>query len=81
MAYQLDRPETGDGLVVALKRPLSGFTEALLPLHGLQPAGRYEITNLDTAERQTADGSALMSEGLRVRLEGRPAAALLHYKR
>ena len=80
MAYQLDRPETGDGLVVALKRPLSGFTEALLPLHGLQPAGRYEITNLDTVERQIAEGSALMSDGLRVRLETRPAAALLRYR-
>ncbi len=81
MAYQLDRPESGDGLVVVLKRPLSGFTEALLALHGLQTAARYEITNMDTAERQIAPGSSLMSTGLQVRLEPRPAAALLHYRR
>ena len=37
MAYQLDRPDLGEGLVVALRRPESPYESARFPLRGLEP--------------------------------------------
>jgi len=79
MAYQLDRPDLGAGLVVVLKRPLSSFVEAVFQLNSLEPAAEYETTNLDTGERSVASGRELMETGLRVRLVKRPDSALILY--
>jgi len=79
MAYQLDRPDLGAGLVVVLKRPLSSFVEAVFQLNSLEPAAEYETTNLDTGERSVASGRELMETGLRVRLVKRPDSALIIY--
>jgi alpha-galactosidase len=80
MAYQLDRPERGDGLVVVLKRPRSPFTRAVLPLHALRPSCQYEVTNLDTEAMLTATGAELAGEGLAVELAARPDSALFVYR-
>ena len=80
MAYQLDRPEEGDGLVVVLKRRQSPFTSADLPLRGLRAQASYEVTNIDTGERCVVPGAELMQAGLNVRLAGRPDSALLRYQ-
>jgi len=80
IAYQLDRPEVRDGLVVVLKRPRSPFTHARLPLRALAVEVEYEITNLDTEGTRTATGAKLTSLGLTVELAGRPDSALLIYR-
>jgi len=79
MAYQLDRPEQGDGLVVVLKRPNSPFTEAFLRLRALDPAVRYRFTNADSGESQELTGAELATDGLRVELLDRPDSVLLRY--
>jgi hypothetical protein len=81
MAYQLDLPESGEGLVVVLKRPLSRFTEAAFPLRALDPRASYEVTNLDGGARSVSGGAELGAGGLVVRLAAQPASALIRYRR
>ena len=80
MAYQLDRPEQGDGLVVVLKRPGSPFTRAQLRLSGLQPEAAYEIVNIDKASTHKRPGLELTENGVDVELAGNPDSALLRYR-
>jgi alpha-galactosidase len=81
LAYQFDRPDLGEGLVVAFKRPLSPFSDAVFPLHGLDAAARYMVSNLDTGERVALAGTELMAPGLAIHLEARPDSALIVYGR
>jgi alpha-galactosidase len=81
MAYQLDLPEQGEGLVVVLKRPLSPFTDAAFPLKALQPEARYELLNLDSNEKKLGGGAQLLERGLELRLVEKPATALFRYRR
>lgn len=80
LAYQLDLPESGEGLVVVLKRPLSPYTQAAFSLRGLAPEARYEIEDLDRGARQTLTGATLAAGGLAVELRGKPASALVRYR-
>jgi alpha-galactosidase len=81
MAYQLDLPESGEGLVVALRRPESPYETARLKLHGLEAGAQYEITNLDTNQKQTLAGQTLLTDGAEVSLKSCPGSALLTYRR
>ena len=81
IAWQFDRPEQGDGVVEAFRRPRSQVAEMRFPLRGLDPEAAYEFkdTDLDTATRGL--GRALMDEGLTVALPRRPQAAVIFYTR
>lgn len=81
MAYQLDRADLGQGLVVALRRPDSPYQSARLPLRGLAETAAYQVTNLDTGERVTRSGAELARDGLDVVLGAKPGSALLLYER
>jgi alpha-galactosidase len=81
MAYQLDRPEEDEGLVVALKRTASPYAKAVFALKALRKDALYEITNLDTNQKTTVPGSQLTSHGLEVLLCKEPDSALIHYQR
>jgi len=79
MAYQFDLPDSREGLVVVLKRPLSQYTQALY-LHALEAKNDYEITNLDTGEKWTTSGKELSGKGLSVRLPAQADSSLLCYR-
>ncbi len=81
MAYQLDGPAPGKGLVVALRRPDSPYSTARFGLHGLDASASYRVTNLDSKQQVTDSGGALMRDGLEVVLPGKPSSALLLYER
>ncbi len=81
MAYQLHLPDTGEGLVVVLKRPQSPFTRATFPLQALEPGQEYEFRDWDTSRPWAVTGRAAMEEGLPVELAGRPDSALILYRR
>jgi alpha-galactosidase len=81
LAYQLDLPESNEGLVVVLKRPQSPYQRGRLRLHALSADARYEIVDLDRGERRAVPGGALCNAGLEVNLEPAPASALLTYRR
>ncbi len=80
-AYQLDRPDLARGMVVVLRRPDSPYESARLVLRGLDGDGAYQVRNLDTEERITVSGKALVTEGLSVVLKARPDSALFIYER
>jgi hypothetical protein len=81
MACQHDRADLGEGLIVALKRPLSPFDTARFLLHGLDPDAEYDVTHLDTGATQRLPGRALLERGLEVHLPGKPDSALIVYRR
>jgi alpha-galactosidase len=81
MAYQLDLPESGEGLLVVLKRPKSTQKSQRLRLFGLDRGASYDVTNLDSSESGKIAGSALADQGLEVMLAGQPDSALVRYSR
>jgi alpha-galactosidase len=81
MAYQLDRPDLRQGLVVALRRPSSPYETARFPLRGLDADAQYLITDLDTQATRRLTGGELMQQGLPVSLPRRPGSALITYAR
>jgi alpha-galactosidase len=80
MAYQLDRADLGEGLIVALKRPQSPYRSARLALKGLHEKATYEVRNLDTNDQKTCCGEELANEGLEVVLKANPDSALFVYQ-
>ncbi len=81
MAYQLDLPEEGEGLVVVLKRPESQYTQATFRLQALRADMTYKVANPDTGEERTLAAGELMKKGLEVRLPSQPDSALYLYRR
>ena len=77
MAYQLYLPESGEGLLVVLKRPRSPFSHAVLKLHGLDPEREYAFSDWNGEELGTATGQVAMEGGMEVELPGQPDSALL----
>ena len=81
VAYQLDLPDEGEGIVVVLKRPLSNFTQAVFPLKALSTDAAYGLTNLDTGESRTLTGRELVEKGVEARLLQKPDSAVFRYRR
>jgi alpha-galactosidase len=79
MAYQLDRPEQGDGLLVVLKRERSPYERAMFRLRGLDTGRSYEVTDLDSGRADRVGGDHLTTEGLVIELDGAPASAMIRY--
>ena len=81
MAYQLDRPDLGAGLIVALRRPDSPYETAHFGLRGLEPNATYRITNLDSGEQQRHPGAELLQSGVPISIGRKPGSALVTYTR
>ena len=81
MAYQLDLPDTGEGLVVALRRPQSPYEIGRFPLHGIEGGANYEVRNLDGGKATRLSGTELTGAGLPVIVKQKPGSALFVYKR
>ena len=81
MAYQLDLPEEGKGMVVVLKRPASHFFQARFPLRGLSEDSQFKVVNLDTQRETVYQRDQLLKDGIEVELKGNPDSAILTYER
>jgi alpha-galactosidase len=83
MAFQFNRPEPGDGMVLAYRRSSCDGPERRFRLRGLLEDARYEVRDLDAAPdaARRFGGRELMGEGLPVALPERPSAAVLAYRR
>jgi len=81
MAWQFDRPDLGEGLVQAFRRPDSLSESATLPLRGLDAEARYTVTNRDVSGTTACTGKDLMEKGLTVTASQKPAALVLTYRR
>jgi alpha-galactosidase len=80
IAWQFNRPERGDGMVQAFRRGECAESRIILPLNGLDPKTRYEVTDFDLAVRTFTSGSELMSKGLTVEIKNKPGAAVFTYR-
>jgi len=80
IAWQFNRPDAGEGMVQAFRRPRSEEASMALKLRGLDAAAVYEIRNLDLEGTTRAAGRELMAKGMRLKLPRRQAA-LMTYKR
>jgi len=81
MAWQFDRPDHGDGMVQAFRRPDSPFEGARFRLRGLDPEARYEVTSLDGPGSVVYSGRDLLESGLPVAITSRPGAVIIVYRR
>ncbi|MFO0928623.1 MAG: alpha-galactosidase [Gemmataceae bacterium] len=81
LAWQFHRPEQGDGVVEAFRRPGCAAAACTFRLHGLDPAARYDVTASDSEKAQRIIGKTLLEEGLRVEVRSRPGAAVVRYQK
>ena len=81
LAMQFNRPEQADGVVLAYRRPACSGDSVRLKLHGLEPAAWYQVRSLDAGAATVVSGKSLLDEGLPVSLAGKPAAAVIRYRR
>ncbi|MGD0092773.1 MAG: alpha-galactosidase [Planctomycetota bacterium] len=81
LAYQFDRPEEGQGVVQAFRRPQSIYEVARFKLRGLEPEARYALRNFDLPGETEALGKELMEKGLAVTIPDQPGAVIIAYKK
>jgi alpha-galactosidase len=79
-AWQFDRPDLGEGCVIAFRRPQSPLAALTVQLQGLDEAATYVLEDLDggaVGERTGAD----LAAGLAVAISEKPGTKLLVYRR
>jgi alpha-galactosidase len=81
MAWQFDRPETGEGMIEVFRRHESDYESARLRLRGLNADANYLVTHLDTGRQQFCRGQNLMEKGLPITLADKPDTAILVYRK
>jgi alpha-galactosidase len=82
LVSQYDRPESGEGMVEAFRRPDSNFESARFKLHGLDSSAHYQVTDIDHPKTsQNLTGEELMKKGMLVAIPQAPGAVIITYKR
>ena len=79
IAWQFHRPDLGEGLVQAFRRPKCPQSTALFPLRGLDSTARYRVTDLNLLKTNVFTGSELLGKGLPISLPNTPCAATVIY--
>ncbi len=80
LAYQLNRPEKGDGIIMAFRRK-SCFTRSVeIKLRGISKKANYELFNEDSHTKVTKSGEELM-RGLILSVDEKPGSLLIGYKK
>jgi len=81
IVWQFYRPESGDGVVEAFRRPKNQETVRIFRLNGLDQDAKYEWIDLDGVTSKTATGQELMRQGVNVEIKTNPGAAAIVYKK
>lgn len=81
IAWQFNRPEEGDGMVQAFRRPACAEPSQTYRLRGLDPAAMYEVTNFDVKAAARVSGADMIEKGLTIKIKDRPGAAMIVYQR
>jgi alpha-galactosidase len=81
MAWQFDRPESGEGMVQAFRRAESPYESARFRLLGLDPDATYAVGDVDDAGAAEMTGRELLDAGLLVHVKSRPGAVVVTYKK
>jgi alpha-galactosidase len=79
MAWQFDRPEAGQGVVQAFRRPQSCYETARFKLRGLDPVATYDLKDFDKEGTTKVAGKDLMEKGLLMEIGKAPSAVTILY--
>lgn len=81
IAWQFNRPEKRDGVILAFRRPKAPDNTAILKLRGLDSKATYRFEVIDGAETLSGSwsGAELMQTGLPIKMDHPPAAAVVRY--
>ena len=80
-AWQYDRPDLGEGMVVAFRRHESPFPRWEATLQALEPDAEYELYSWDERHARRMSGRALLTDGFTVAIDEKPGTALFTYQR
>ncbi|OFX99817.1 MAG: hypothetical protein A2W90_15125 [Bacteroidetes bacterium GWF2_42_66] len=80
LAYQLNRPEVGDGIIMAFRRKNCPNEFQNVKLKGLEPSVNYELVDEDAGKKTIKTGYELM-QGFNLTLSGKPGSLLISYKK
>ncbi len=79
--FQFHRPDLGEGMLLAFRRPESPFISADFRLQALDPDAGYELEDADAGTRRPVTGRELLEQGLRLTMDRAPESRLLFYCR
>lgn len=79
LAYQLNRPEKKDGIILAFRRASSSLNTISVILSGLEKNQTYELFYRDSGEKIRKKGSELL-KGIDLTLQEKPSSLLISYK-
>ena len=80
LAYQMNRPEQNDGIIIAFRRANNDESSIRIKLSGLEKEAVYELLNEDNGESFRQTGGELMS-GFDITLSEKPASLLIKYRK
>ncbi len=80
MAFQWDRPEERDGIILAFRRPLAAAATATISPHELEADADYEVSFEDYGISLFKTGKELAA-GLSVKIPEAPGSLLIKYRR
>ncbi|GGD79909.1 alpha-galactosidase [Paenibacillus nasutitermitis] len=80
IAWQFDRPESGDGIIQAFRRRMCVEESLFVRLSGLDPAAYYDVVTVEGNDLLHERGSVLMERGMAVNIPDAPGAAILLYR-
>ncbi len=79
LAYQLNRPEQGDGIILAFRRDQNRDESIRIHLKGLERTASYEFFYEDFGLKINRTGAELM-DGIDIYIPAKPASLLISYK-
>ncbi|MCX6030734.1 MAG: alpha-galactosidase [Chloroflexi bacterium] len=80
-AWQFDRPDLREGMLVAFRRHECPFPNWQAKLKALDPEAEYDLYSWDDHSTRRVYGKALMTEGIGITVEEKPGSVLFVYKR
>jgi alpha-galactosidase len=80
LAYQLNRPEQKDGIIIAFRRNECSIESIIVKLGGLDATADYELVNDDSGKKTIQKGEELI-KGITLSLTEKPGSLLIRYKR
>jgi alpha-galactosidase len=78
LAYQMNRPKEGDGIIMAFRRPACPVDKINIKMKGLEPAEKYELFLEDANIRSILTGKELMAN-YEMSIPDKPGSLLISY--
>lgn len=81
MAWQYNRPELGEGLIQAFRRPNAPDEARTFVLKDIDPQAQYELMRLGSRNKRRLSGKELLQQGLAVVISEQPGVAVIKFSK